>query len=111
MTFLAILAADAIAVPLCPTFPTSELQYVADHCEISLLAASPRFLAKAQDLLDAGLRSSPGLVKLEKHAAGEERRPLQCALERREPTSSRDGGYEAGMMLYTSGTTSRPVRA
>ena len=109
MTFLALLAINAIAVPLSPAFPISELQYISDHSGVSLLVASPRFFAKAQELVEAGLQSKPTLVRLEKHfgnqAADGAPRP-RCALKADDPNDHLD----AGMMLYTSGTTSRPVR-
>jgi malonyl-CoA/methylmalonyl-CoA synthetase len=115
VTFLAVLAAGAIAVPLSPAFPISELQYIVDHCEVRLLAASPKFLPKAQELLAKDLKSKPALVQLEKHlgrdkAAGKDRRNLSQDVLLDTPWSHEsDARVGPGIMLYTSGTTSRPV--
>ncbi|PHH70734.1 hypothetical protein CDD83_5353 [Cordyceps sp. RAO-2017] len=101
VTLLAVLAAGAIAVPLSPAFPTSELQYILDHSQASVLVSSQRFAAKADDLLAAGLVSQPAHLRLAKHVDGPAGRPV--AFEDADPAAS-----AASLMLYTSGTTNRP---
>ncbi|PTB65994.1 acetyl-CoA synthetase-like protein [Trichoderma citrinoviride] len=102
VTFLAILAARAIAVPLSPAFPVPELEYVVNHSEASLLVSSPKFASKAQQLLAADLTSKPTYVEMPKHVesavADGEHVPLEDDLN----------PGQAGLMLYTSGTTNKP---
>jgi acyl-CoA synthetase (AMP-forming)/AMP-acid ligase II len=104
VTFLAILAARAIAVPLSPAFPIPELEYVVNHSEASLLVSSPKFASKAQQVLAADLTSKPTYVEIPKHiesaVADGEHVPLEDDLN----------PGQAGLMLYTSGTTNKPVR-
>ena len=101
VTLLAILASRSIAVPLAPAFPPPELQYILDHSEASLLVSSAKFAAKAREVMETELASKPTHVELAKFQGGGARDEvaLDCA----------DPG-QAGMMLYTSGTTNRPVR-
>lgn len=100
VTLLAALACRSIAVPLSPAFPSPELQYVIDHSEASLLVSSTKLLAKADDVLSSGLAVIPKRLELRKHQGGAEHEVVSLEGE--------DAG-EAGMMLYTSGTTNRPV--
>lgn len=102
VTLLAAMAARCIAVPLSPAFPVSELQYVLNQSGASLLVSSSKFRSKANEVLATGLESPPTYLQLEKHVAES---PVEdFSLEKIE----RPGG--AGLMLYTSGTTNRPVR-
>lgn len=101
VTLLAILAARSIAVPLSPAFPAPELQYIMDHSEAMMLLSSAKFKLKAQDVMKTGLSSNPIRVELAKHLGGSVHE--EVTLEDSDPGS-------AGMMLYTSGTTNRPVR-
>jgi malonyl-CoA/methylmalonyl-CoA synthetase len=71
-----------------------------DHSQASMLLSSEKFGGKAQELLKTGLETSPRNISLEKKLGGAE--PKEVILEG--PT---DGA--GGMMLYTSGTTNRPV--
>ncbi len=100
MTLLAVLAAKSIAVPLSPAFPPPELQYILDHSEASLLLASAKFAAKAREVMATELASKPTLVELTKFEGGGAHEKVEL--------DGADPG-RAGMMLYTSGTTSRPV--
>lgn len=103
-----MLAAQAIAVPMSPAFPAAELQYVLNHSEALLLVSSSKFASKAQEVLAADDMS-----------AGP-RRPLRLELPKHYPDDSRgtaervpleeSGPARAGLMLYTSGTTNKPVR-
>lgn len=100
VTLLSILGTHSIALPLSPAFPAHELQYIMDHSQASMLLSSQKFEAKAQELLKTGLETVPKHISLEKKLGGAE--PKEVILEG--PT---DGA--GGMMLYTSGTTNRPV--
>ena len=87
-------------MPLSPAFPAPELLYILEHSEASLLLSSDKFAAKAREVMALALLSKPNLVELAKFQGGasHEKVELECA----------DAG-PGGMMLYTSGTTSRPV--
>lgn len=102
MTLLAAFAARSIAVPLSPAFPAAELQYILNQSEASLLVSSAKFAAKAKEVLATELVSRPAQLELQKHLGG-------AAHEHVELGNADPGG--AGMMLYTSGTTNRPVRS
>ena len=88
-------------MPLSPAFPIPELQYVLDHSEASLLVSSTKFLSKADQVLSSGLATPPKRIELLKHQGGAEHEAV--------PLEDADAS-DAGMMLYTSGTTNRPVR-
>ncbi|KAI5923877.1 acetyl-CoA synthetase-like protein [Camillea tinctor] len=116
VTFLAILAARAIALPLSPPFPIPELQYILSQSEASLLVHSSKFATKANEVLatpyvEASSATDPDsklfslkAVELQKHE-GLGADPIFYD----SVTISEDADTEgAGMMLYTSGTTARP---
>jgi hypothetical protein len=67
-----------------------------------MLLSSAKFEGKAQEVMKEGLEAKPKHVKLEKKLGG--LKHAKVTLE-----GSIDG--EGGMMLYTSGTTNRPVRS
>lgn len=100
VTLLSILGAHSIALPMSPGFPTAELRYIMDQSQASVLVSSKKFDGKAQELLSVGLETIPRHISLEKKLGGGERR--EVTLEG--PTHG-----AGGMMLYTSGTTNRPV--
>jgi malonyl-CoA/methylmalonyl-CoA synthetase len=100
VTFLSILGAHSIALPLSPAFPAHELQYILDQSQASILLSSKKFEAKAQEVLQQGLEATTKYVLLDKKLGGVE--SGKVTLE-----EAADGG--GGMMLYTSGTTDRPV--
>ncbi len=102
MTLLSILGTNSIAVPLSPAFPAHELEYIIDHSQASMLLTSNKFDAKTQDVLRAGLETKPKLVKIQKKMGDSSFSGVRLA----EPSNGR-----GGLMLYTSGTTSRPVSA
>lgn len=102
MTFLAILAHEAIALPLSHSFPASELQYILENSEPKLLLSTPSFEKKAEEVLQTGLQQKPVLAITDKREQG------SLAEENVEVTGTSSG--KGGLMLYTSGTTSRPVR-
>ncbi|KAK5143590.1 hypothetical protein LTR32_004318 [Rachicladosporium monterosium] len=101
VTLLSCLASNAIAVPLAPSFPASELRYILNHSEALALLYSAKFSKLAQEVVKEGLDRAPVQLALEKiteGAAGDA--PI---------TLSGDTHHaEGGMMLYTSGTTARP---
>ena len=103
MTLLSILANNAIAVPLAPAFPPGELRYILDHSQALMLIASARFSDKATETLREGLEQIPISVTNEKIVQGGQ--------SDESPTLEDvgDGVDKSGMMLYTSGTTNRPV--
>jgi malonyl-CoA/methylmalonyl-CoA synthetase len=71
-----------------------------DQSQASMLLSSKKFEGKAKEVLKSGLEASPRHVTLEKKLGGGEHRDV--ILEG--PTSG-----AGGVMLYTSGTTNRPV--
>ena len=103
MTLLSVLGSNAIAVPLSPGFPTGELKYILEQSGALMLLSSSKFATKAQEVLSQELEPRPIAVSVEKIATG---RPADqtIALE----DAGQDTGKD-GMMLYTSGTTNRPV--
>lgn len=101
VNLLAILANDAVAVPLCPTFPDSELRYVLNQSQALLLLASDKYQQKAEAVLKEGLDDLPLFHNVGKTLEGS-KSTESISLETVEEGKS-------GMMLYTSGTTSRPV--
>ncbi|SLM34752.1 amp-binding enzyme [Lasallia pustulata] len=101
VTLLSILGSNSIAVPLSSGFPASELRYILDNSEAFMLLSSAKFEDKAQEVIKEGLEKKPVLDVVEKRQGGEggssEHVQLETIQENR-----------AGLMLYTSGTTSRP---
>jgi malonyl-CoA/methylmalonyl-CoA synthetase len=66
-----------------------------------MLLSSAKFASKAEELLKTELDVQPIHLQLDKFQGGGT--PEKVALDKTKPGS-------AGMMLYTSGTTNRPVR-
>lgn len=118
VTFLAILAARAVALPLSPPFPAPELQYILSQSGASLLLHSPRYAEKVAEVLSTPypepspnpapeLKPPPTVLELPKHLGTDPGSYETVSLSEAEDPSSGDGPG-AGMMLYTSGTTNRP---
>ncbi|QUC17363.1 uncharacterized protein UV8b_01604 [Ustilaginoidea virens] len=99
VTLLAAIAARSVAVPMSPAFPDPELQYILNHSEASLLVTSPKFAAKARQVLSTELAARPTYLEMPKHLG--RGKIEQASLEVSDPAG-------AGLMLYTSGTTNRP---
>ncbi|OCK79843.1 acetyl-CoA synthetase-like protein [Lepidopterella palustris CBS 459.81] len=99
VTLLSILGSHAIAVPLSPTFPPHELRYILDQSQARMLLSSGTFQEKADEVLKEGLETHPINYKTESIMSG--KKDGNVTLE--DSTSNK-----GGMMLYTSGTTSRP---
>ncbi|RMJ25451.1 AMP-binding enzyme [Aspergillus sp. HF37] len=101
VTLLSILACNAIAVPLSPAFPVGELKYIMDNSQASVLLSTEKFADKARELVQTGLVREPALDIMGKIKAG------GTAPGTVEVEDVRQDSL-GGMMLYTSGTTSRP---
>ncbi|KAL9103464.1 MAG: hypothetical protein Q9163_001492 [Psora crenata] len=88
-----------IAVPLSSSFPVSELRYILENSEAITLLSSEMFKEQAETVLREGIKKRPTLNVVHKRLAGDGQddvRLVQLPL------------IKGGMMLYTSGTTSRP---
>ncbi len=99
MTLLSIFACDAIALPLSSTFPASELQYILEDSQAVTLLTSHLFKSKAEEILKDYSVRKPILNIVEKNCKSDGEDAV-CLV----PLPITKGG----MMLYTSGTTSRP---
>jgi acyl-coenzyme A synthetase/AMP-(fatty) acid ligase len=103
VTFLSILAHDAIALPLSQGFPANELRYIIENSQAKIFLSTTKFQDKANEVLGEGLEHKPILKVSEKIEAGAES-DQEIKLE---AITQNKGGF----MLYTSGTTNRPVRS
>lgn len=101
VTLLSILGSGSIAVPLSSGFPANELRYILNNSEASFFLSSTKFNDKAQEVLKGGLEKKLSYAVAEKRQAG-------SALSDKVQLQGTQPG-KGGMMLYTSGTTSRPV--
>lgn len=100
VTFLSILAHDAIALPLSHGFPSSEIRYILENSEAKLFLSTSKFEDKARDVLKEGLSVTPQLEVLTK---------IDTGATSAENVRFKDKELEqGGFMLYTSGTTNRP---
>lgn len=97
---LSILVSNAIALPLSPSFPTGELKYIMDNSRAKVLLSTERFENKATQIVEAGLEREPRVDVMKKILKGGSVSNIEF-----EHLKDQAGG----MMLYTSGTTSRPV--
>ncbi|KAL9614517.1 MAG: hypothetical protein Q9167_000967 [Letrouitia subvulpina] len=102
ITFLSILGANGIAVPLSSGFPATELQYILDNCEAFMVLSSRKFQGKVEEVAKEGLEHKPIFSMVEKKLKGSQS-SQEVRLENNNAKSN-----QSGMMLYTSGTTSRP---
>ena len=101
VTLLAILANHAIAVPLSPSFPANELRYIIDQSQAVMLLSTEKYQSKSDEVTKEALNHKVITAEWTKIKEGGKNAD-QVAIEE-------DGGSQGGMMLYTSGTTSRPV--
>jgi len=101
VTLLSILGSNSIAVPLSSGFPASELRYILDNSQALMLLSSAKFQEKAAEVVKERLEKSPILSTVKKRLEGSGSKE-NIKLEGDEES-------RGGMMLYTSGTTSRPV--
>ncbi|KLO92125.1 malonyl CoA synthetase [Fusarium fujikuroi] len=101
VTLLAILACNAIAVPLAPSFPAPELRYIINNSEALVLISSAKYVSKAEEVLADGLDTTPLFYQLD---------GTRNVSTVEEEVKLRDfsDAPRGGMMLFTSGTTARP---
>lgn len=102
VSLLGILATDAIAVPILPSFALAESKYILDHCRPDIMLATDVFGAKAQEIVDAAAQDGSSVPLSIKRSVQDGAKPL-------EKVSFAPIRNNGGLMLYTSGTTSRPV--
>ncbi|KAM0215054.1 hypothetical protein ACHAPQ_011515 [Fusarium lateritium] len=101
VTLLAIFAANAIAVPLAPSFPAPELRYILENSKALVLISSEKNATKAKEVISEDLTSPPRFYQLD--------RSRSISPEEREVVlGEMSDAPMAGMMLFTSGTTARP---
>lgn len=100
MTLLAVFACNAIAVPLALSFPVFELRHVLNVSQASAFIASTRQTEKATEVLKEGLSTEPSLLQIELLLDQIENK---ITLDQDIPCTA-----NAGMMLFTSGTTAKP---
>ncbi|KAL9107919.1 MAG: hypothetical protein Q9227_007241 [Pyrenula ochraceoflavens] len=100
VTFLSILAHEAIALPLSQGFPASELRYIIENSEAAIFLSTNKFRSKADEVVKEEIKHKPILATVEKIEAG--------AKPDQEVKLDLDHTGKGGFMLYTSGTTSRP---
>ena len=82
------------------SFPAIELRYILENSEAVALLSSRKFQDKAEETLKEGLAKKPllSIVEKRRHGSGHDEVQLVHLPMKK-----------GGMMLYTSGTTSRPV--
>ena len=101
VTLLSILGSNAIAVPLSAGFPANELRYILNNSQTTRLLSSSKFQSKADEVVHDGLEAPCPVQMLEPHE------PTSPAPDH--VTIQGESDDAGGMMLYTSGTTNRPV--
>ncbi|KAI9768738.1 MAG: hypothetical protein M1840_004733 [Geoglossum simile] len=92
VTLLSILANQSIAVPLSATFPVTELRYLLHKCQASIFLCEEGLAPKGLDT-----------VSVESFIEKSEGSPVVNDVKWDDATK-----IEGGLMLFTSGTTSRP---
>lgn len=106
VTLLSILANQSIAVPLAATFPAAELRYLLSECQASVFLFKPQ--NDSHDVLKALkeelVTMEIGAVPIRGFSEKSEANPIVKELQWEDMTEA-----EGGIMLFTSGTTSRPV--
>jgi len=101
-TLLAAARAELIAVPISPRFAPPQIRYVLRHCGARALITTPTLAAKIPDDARAALEAialtgdSPECSSFRELLAGPPSSPVRTASD------------PIGLLMYTSGTTSRP---
>jgi malonyl-CoA/methylmalonyl-CoA synthetase len=103
VTLLSIFATNSIALPLAPSFPASELRYILENSGALMLLSSARFQSKAEEVIRGLVDRPPISIIVQKRPSNYPGTSLRCV----HMEGARD--VAAGMLLYTSGTTNRPV--
>lgn len=88
-----------------PSFPSAELEYIVENSQAIALLSTERYKSKAEEVLShdfKALEKKPVYVFVDKHKGDDPDRAKPVEL------SSTLSKHEGGMMLHTSGTTSRP---
>ena len=97
-SYLAIILAGAVAVPLSPSYPPVELQWFADDADATAVIYSA-------DQADRASRMLPGRVALRLEDLD------RSAAERDDATLPALDAEDVALFLYTSGTTGKPKGA
>lgn len=101
-TLLAAARAELIAVPIPPRFAPPQIEYVLKHSAARALVTTPTLLSKVSEesrsALDATITTeeTPGTVRLSELLASSPSLPVRTMPD------------PIGLLMYTSGTTSRP---
>ncbi|KAL7911411.1 hypothetical protein GGI35DRAFT_478762 [Trichoderma velutinum] len=101
VALLAIIGSGAVAVPLAPSFPASEIRHIINDSKALILLTSAKYASLAKEVIAGGLDRAPIFDQVEDLETGSEE-----SFEVKLIDTSREA--TGGMMLYTSGTTSRP---
>lgn len=88
-------------MPISPSFPVSEVHYILDNSETLILVSSAKFQKKAEDIMST-MKVKPLTGSVEKSLVG-------CTSSQRVRLEDQEDSSRTALMLYTSGTTSRPV--
>ena len=103
MNLLSILASDSIAVPLAASFPASEVKYILDNSTACMFLSSTKFEnEKAKKVFQQGFDQ-----QIQQHIV--HKKPPKEDPSQRVELVDLEKDSQGGLMLYTSGTTSRPV--
>lgn len=85
-----------------PSFALAESRYIIEHCRPDLMLSTDVFGEKAQEIVEAVRQDGPKVPLSIKESIQSGAKPL-------EDVSFAPVPNKGGLMLYTSGTTSRPV--
>ena len=97
---LAVFASGGIAVPLCTAHPAKEMRYVLGDSTPSALISTPKFRARAKEILDS---DTSRLLQLDELAPGREQ-----AVEVEFQDNNWKETKRGALIVYTSGTTNLP---
>ena len=100
---LSIMANHAVALPLAGSFPPGELAYILNQSQAIALLSSSKMQDKAEETLKEELDAKPMSGKVEKITESSDVKDVTLQ-------DVKEDDDKGGLMLYTSGTTSRPVR-
>lgn len=93
-----------MALPLAGSFPPGELRYILEQSKAALFLSSGQMQGKADEILLENLETKPLVGQLDKTEYTNSSGDNSVSLEDVKQEDDR-----GGLMLYTSGTTSRPV--